>query len=466
MPTSMPTPVSIRAACLTCLLSMCSIFAPQRTLAQATDYRARLDSLFNALDANQRTMGSVTIRRAGRIIYHRTLGFRDSTATGWSRSDSLTAFRIGSVTKPFTAAMIYQLIDAHRLTLDTRLARFFPQIPSADSITIRDLLGHTSGLPDYTQGMEPMVPLDRIEIVRRISTAPTQFRAGTERRYNNTNYVLLGYIIAAVTHSEYATELRRRIVARAGLMRTRVGGAVAPPENESRAYYFNDGHWERQPDEVISNAGGAGAITSTTDDLTLFLSSLFEQRLISKSSLHEMTHGFTGVEYRSGKGLSPFEIPGTGKSGFSHDGSIGAHVALVGYIPADSLALALTINGHNYPINRIFFQIWSVVYGIDSPLPTFTSVALDSASASPFLGVFKAAAYGLTITVRRTASGIEARTEGQDVFPLTYLGRNRFQFVPSGILLDFATPVNDVSPRFTLYQQKAAIPLLRVATVP
>jgi CubicO group peptidase (beta-lactamase class C family) len=455
-------PVRSRSALFALIAIILPGLIPGRPAAQAPNYQARLDSLFTIFDTNQRMMGSVTVRKGDRVLYQRTLGSRDSTAAGWVPSDSLTAFRIGSVTKPFTAVLIYQLVDEHKLSLDTKLSKFFPQIKGADAITIRDLLGHTSGLPDYTQGMNPMVRLDRDALLRRISAEPPQFKAGTKRRYSNSNYLLLGYVIEAVTKSTCEAQLKKRIVDRVGLTRTHFGGPVTPGANESRAYFFSAGHWELQPDHVIENAGAAGGIVSTSNDLTRFLSTLFQGRLISSASLKEMTNGYTEGADRYGKGLGPFAIPRTSKSGFSHDGSIGAHAALIGYVPEDSLSLALTINGYNYPQNRIFFLVWNILYGTDMALPSFTPVTLTDAAAAPLAGDYSSEAYGLAITIRRSGEAMEGQTKGDDApFPLSYIGKNRFVFVKDGILLEFDKPVSGASPRFILYQQQYAIPLAR-----
>jgi CubicO group peptidase (beta-lactamase class C family) len=443
-------------------LLLAAIALPKPALAQAANYRQRLDSLFDVLASHQRTMGAVSIRQGGRVLYARTFGYRDSTTAGWVRTDAQTMFRVGSVTKPFTAVMVYQLIDEGRLSLTTPLARFFPELPNSDLITIRDLLGHTSGLGDYSRGLDVHVPLSRDSLLRRIALQPVQFAPGTARRYNNANFLLLGYIVEQVTVSSYSAQMRRRVVDRIGLKRTRVGGPVNPAANESHAYYYNDGHWERQRDDAIENAGGAGALISTTDDLTRFLAALFGGRLISPAMRTEMTTGFNDGTRINGKGLGPFMIPGTGKSGYSHDGSIGAHTALVGYVPSDSLAVALTINGHNYPQNRIFFHVWGILYGTGETLPSFTPQLLPDSSVHALLGTYTAEGYGLTITVRRSANGLEAQTIGQDPFPLTYVGRNRFVFEQAGILIEFAEAASGASPRFTLFQQKAAIPLVRV----
>lgn len=457
LPLYLPSP----GRTLLVVASAMAVLSPVRAGAQSPDYRVRLDSLFDILASAQRTMGSVTIRRGERILYARTIGYRDSAATGWVRSDSATMFRIGSVTKPFTAAMIYQLVDQRRLTLSAKLSQFFPRLPNADVITVRDLLGHTSGLPDYTSGLGVLAPVSRDSLLRRIETGAVQFAPGTKRRYCNSNYLLLGYIVEAVTKGTYAAQLNRSIVRRIGLTRTRVGAAVQSGANEARAYYFSDGHWELQRDDAIENAGGAGSIVSTAADLTRFLAALFSGRLISRSALAELTTGFNDGTYLYGKGLGPFQIPGVAKSGYSHDGSIGAFTSLVGYVPDDSLSVALTINGHNYPQNRLFFHIWDILYGTAEPLPTFAPTDLPSSLAPAFISVYVAEAYGLTLTLRKAGAALEAQTTGQDPFPLTYVGANRFVNDRDGILIECAAPVDGVSPRCTLYQQKFAIPLVR-----
>jgi CubicO group peptidase (beta-lactamase class C family) len=427
---------------------------------------ARLDSLLSTLATHDRVMGSVAIRQGDRLLYTRTVGFRDSTASGWVPSDSATRYRVGSVTKPFTAVMVYQLVDEGKLTLGTPLSRFFPRIPAADSITIGNLLGHTSGIGDFIAGMDPLRALSRDSILARIAAAPRQFTPGTRRRYSNSNYMLLGYIIESLTGTSYAEQLERRVARRAGLRRTGMGGVIQPGRNEARAYFYDEGHWALQPDHAIENAGGSGGAVSTAADLTRFLHVLFSGRLISPAGLHEMRNGFDDGTRKSGKGMSPFSIPGSGKTGYSHDGSIGAFSALFGYVPEDSLSVALTINGHNYPPNRLFFHIWDILVGGHAPLPAFDPVALPDSLAAQLEGVYTAAAYGITIAVRRGGAGLQAQTEGQEPFALQYVGARRFINARDGILIEFAAPVEGRSPRCTLYQQLFQIPLERRAPAP
>ncbi len=434
---------------------------PESAAAQARFDRMRMDSLFDVLEANGRMMGAVTVREGGRVIYQRALGFRDSTAGGPVASDGETMFRIGSVTKPFTAVMIYQLVDEGRLSLDTPLSRFFPRVANADSITIRHLLGHTSGVADFSAGMDPLKPLGRAELLARIAALPSRFAPGTRWRYSNSNYALLGFIVEEVTGSTYAEQLQRRIAGRIGLRRTRFGGAVDAAANEAHSYYFDEGRWQRQPEDALENAAGAGGIVSTTADLTRFVSALFRGELVGEAGVREMTTGMLDGGIPHGKGMSPFTVRSVDRTGYAHDGSVGAFTALVGYVPRDSLAVALTINGHNYPQNRIFRMVWDVLYGTGAPLPSFTPIRLPAEATVPLEGVYAADEYGLTMTVRRTAAGLTAQTTGQDPFPLTPIGPAAFMYAHAGILIEFAEPVGGASPRFTLFQQRAAVVLTR-----
>lgn len=436
------------------------IVSPVDAVGQRGFDRVRMDSLFDVLEQNHRMMGSVTVRRGERVVYQLALGWRDAAAR--APADAETRFRIGSVTKVFTAVMIYQLVDEGRLSLDTPLARFFPRVANAERITVRDLLGHTSGVGEYAAGLDRRAPLTREALVTRIESLPAAFEPGARWQYGNTNFALLGFIVEAVTGSTYDAELQRRIMRRAGLRRTRYGGAVDPAANEARAYFWDDGGWQPQPDESLEVAAGAGAVVSTTDDMTRFAAALFAGRLISAASLAEMRQGKTDAAgYPHGKGFSPFTVPDAGRSGFSHNGSVGAFTALLGYVPRDSLAVALTVNGHNYPQNRVFFAVRRILYGVPFALPSFAPVQLADGALAPLVVTYASPAWGITIAVRRTAGGLEAQTEGQDAFPLTAVGARTFVYDRAGILVEFREPAEGASPGFTLFQQTAAIPLTR-----
>jgi CubicO group peptidase (beta-lactamase class C family) len=420
---------------------------------------ATLDRFFDVLESNDRMMGSVTVRQHGEVIYRRTLGRRFDGPTGAERTDSETKFRIGSITKVFTAVMIYQLIDEGKLALDTKLSRFFPRVANAEGITIAHLLGHTTGLPNYASGWKSDVVPTRETMVSRIEQLQGRFAPGAKREYSNTNFTLLGFIVEDVSGQDYGRALDERIVKRIGLHRTHFGGEVHPGNNEARAFYFDEGKWTMQPDDDIRLAGGAGGIVSTTDDLTEFVTAVFAGRLIGAASLRELTTPFAEGIGSGGKGIGPYTLATPEKHGFAHDGGIGAFGSLVGYMPEDGIAVAITINGYNYPQNRVFRSIWQILYGSPIELPSFTRVPLPDDAQRRYAGRY-ALGESLSIDVRVESTGLVAQASGQDAFPLTAIGPRSFVYVPAGILVEFEDATVP-STKFTLFQQKGELVLER-----
>ncbi len=210
----------------------------------------KLDAMFDVLESNERMMGSVTLRQSGKVIYSRVLGERKVEADGKLKTDANTLFRIGSMTKPFTAVMVFQLIEEGKLTLDTKLARFFPAMPNADKITIEQLLSHRSGLAAYPQNVNYADPAEwiykpqtRAEMLARFTAAKPIFAPGERRQYSNTNYAILAYVIEDLTRSTYAAQLQKRITKKLGLKNTRFGAKIDIARNEARSYNFSDSKW-------------------------------------------------------------------------------------------------------------------------------------------------------------------------------------------------------------------------------
>ena len=174
-------------------------------LTKAQIDRARLDSLFQYLSTGDLAIGSLAITQNGKMIYQRSFG-KDQTPS--------TEYRIGSITKVFTAVLTYQLIDAGRLALSDRLSLFFPDLPNADKITIAQLLGHRSGLANFTNNTDfdtwKDQPKTHAELLEIISRQKPDFEPDAKADYNNSNYLLLGYIAEKLYGLSYQSILTNR----------------------------------------------------------------------------------------------------------------------------------------------------------------------------------------------------------------------------------------------------------------
>jgi CubicO group peptidase (beta-lactamase class C family) len=159
-----------------------------------------------------------------------------------------TIFQSGSIGKQFTAAAIVLLADDGRLTLDDRVTRFYPEAPEAwRAITIRHLLTHTSGIPNYTAGLvDYRRDYTEDDLATLAFDLPLDFAPGAEWRYSNTGYVLLGAIIGKLTGAHYGEFLRERIFEPAGMTTARIISEADLVPHRAAGYRLVDGRWQNQ----------------------------------------------------------------------------------------------------------------------------------------------------------------------------------------------------------------------------
>jgi D-alanyl-D-alanine carboxypeptidase len=215
-------------------------------------------------------------------------------------------FRVASVTKLFVATVLLQLVEERRVTLTDKLADYVPDFPRADRITLRHLLSHTAGVPDYTQvegyGQQLLENRDRVctpaEVLASAARLDAEFDPGTDYAYSNTDFVLLGEVIRVVTGTSWAQQVRARVLEPLGLRHTYVAGtgdaASQPPVIPGYFDVDGDGFQENVetggPWRAQETAeGAAGAMVSTAADLVTFGDALFRGRLLDGRSLAAMT---------------------------------------------------------------------------------------------------------------------------------------------------------------------------------
>jgi D-alanyl-D-alanine carboxypeptidase len=231
------------------------------------------------------------------------------TASGTEARDGDTPptasaqFRVASITKLFVATVVLQLVEEGRLGLDDPVAVYIPDFRHVRDVTIRQLLNHTSGIPDYTRTEHFHEGLlehrDHVwstdELLGLVADVRRDFAPGTDYLYSNTGYLLLGRVIDTVTGSTWAAEVRRRIFEPLRLQHTYVAGAEPVPGGVLPGYIDvdMDGDVENvetgRPWPALETAEGpAGAVVSTAGDLAVFADALFRGRLLSASTLKQM----------------------------------------------------------------------------------------------------------------------------------------------------------------------------------
>lgn len=285
---------------------------------------ARLDTYVPAATAS--------VHRCGRVLWNGASGVRRLGSSERVTPD--TRFVIASATKPMTSAMILQLVDAGRLSLDARVSEFEPGLPNARRITIRQLLSHTSGMSEYSPDDEleelserrPRHDYTRPEVLRTVGrpySAP-----GTKYEYVNANYVTLGGVLEQVTGAGVEDVFRARVATPAGMSAASTFTYKLRAGSEY-AVSYEEGEDGRRRSTWVPGTGITtdqwgpvwtdGGFVSTAPDLARFTDALFDGRLISQARLAEMT-----TLGKGGYGLGVYKQTQGGRRWTGHDGFSGS----------------------------------------------------------------------------------------------------------------------------------------------
>jgi CubicO group peptidase (beta-lactamase class C family) len=384
-------------------------------------------------------MGSLAISKNGKVIYSRSIGYRYIPDDEKILSNTETKYRIWSATKMYTATMILQLIDEGKLKLETSLERFFPTIANAKFITIQEMLGHKSGVHDFTkpekEGPTISQGQTQSDMVEMISRFKSDFQPGEKYQYSNSNYLLLGYIIERIDSVPYSVALYNRISSRIGLSDTYFGvGSLDGVENKSFSYEFVENRWSEVSEGDFSGLvpGGAGGIVSTPSEMNRFIESLFTGKLISKGSLSLMT------DIKDFYGLGIFLMPYNGVKGFGHTGGyIASHSSLF-YYPQDSLAIAYCTNGQVKKMEYILGQVLGIYFDKSYVLPiNRVEIELSEEALEQYVGVYETPQFLITVTLE--ATHLTAQPDGQPKSTLFAFKRDFFFIKELAIEIEFGS---------------------------
>lgn len=399
--------------------------------AQALN-KEKLERYFAVLDSSERFLGSVALSQHGQLCYTRSVGFAQLEPL--QKADESTRYRIGSISKTFTAVLVMKAIEAGKLNLDTPLSTFFPEIKNAANISIRHLLSHRSGIANFTDKPAYLAwhsqNRTRSEMLQHISTLESIFEPGSRSAYSNSNYVLLTLILEELYQQDYRDLLAQHITGPVGLTNTFFDPEASADSLGSRSYLFNT-TWEESPTTHLSIPLGAGGIISTPTDLLRFAEALFGGKLVQKESLDAM------CALRDQLGLGLFGLPFYDQRGFGHTGGIDGWSSVFGYFPDTKTAFALCANGSRINNNDVSIALLSAANGKPFDLPTFSIYTINEADLDLYPGSYASAQIPLKITIKREGQRLIAQATGQPSFPLEATALHIFKFEQAGIVMEF-----------------------------
>ena len=409
----------------------------------------RMDQIVESYASANHFMGSVLLARGSDVLFSKGYGFAELE---WKIPNSPQArYRIGSITKQFTAACILLLEERGKLNTGDPVKKYMPDAPAAwDRITIFHLLTHTSGIPNFTEFPEyhsierfPATPEKLVSLFRNKSL---EFQPGEKWSYSNSGYVLLGYILEKVTGQSYAQFLQENILTPLGMLDTGYDSntAIIP----RRAYGYTSGP------SGPANAGyidmsvpfAAGGLYSTPPNLLIWEQGLFGGKILSEASLKKMitpdkNDYACGLEVREPNGRKVIE----------HGGGIEGFNAMLAYYPADKLTVAVLGNLNGSAPGEIALKLAAVAHGEKVELPSERSqITLPRETLALYVGTYQLLGTKMLITLE--GDQLMAKLGLQPSLPIYAESETKFFYKVVDAQIDFEKNDQGVVTALVLHQ--------------
>jgi CubicO group peptidase (beta-lactamase class C family) len=301
-------------------------------IVTAQDKAAKIDEVMTAANKYRLFNGSVLVAENGKVIYKKGLGLAQMEWNIPNTPD--TRFRLGSITKQFTAALILQLVEQGKVKLDAKVTDYLPAYRKdiGEKVTIHQLLNHTSGIPSYT-GLPGFFndvsrnPFTVDDFIKKYASNNLEFEPGSKFSYNNSGYFLLGAIVEKVTGQTYEQTLKERVLDPLGMKNTGYDHHSNLIEKRASGYQKTPDGYTNAPYLDMSLPYAAGAMYSTVEDLYLWDQALYTDRVMSvatkelmyKPNLSDYAYGWVITRAKLGTGTEsvPKIKHGGGINGFN-----------------------------------------------------------------------------------------------------------------------------------------------------
>jgi CubicO group peptidase (beta-lactamase class C family) len=320
-------------------------------------------------------MGVMLVARGEEVLLHEAHGLANQE---WRIPHTLEGkFRLGSVSKQFTAAAVLLLEGEGKWRLEDRVKQYLPDAPAAwEAISLHHLLSHTSGIPDFVRepGHEATLPLPSPPEMtyRRFRDKPLAFPPGEKYEYSNSGYVLLALLIERVTGERFHDFLQRRVLDPLGLQDTGGDGqrAIIPRRVAGYTHVPGQHGTHRNAAYVdMSIPTGGGSLYSTSRDLLRWQQALFDGRLLPAAAVQRMTTAHVTTFGSNGYGYGLFIGKQNGRLRIAHPGSIHGFMAVVIHFPETRVTVVVLSNvGVGRPVDEIAMRLSEWAHG-DPPAP-------------------------------------------------------------------------------------------------
>jgi len=418
------------------LFILCLLFV---TIGYTQTLEENIDQLLEA-KYKPNEPGAVTlIYKNGEVIYRKAFG-NANLELGIAMTP-VNVFEIGSITKQFTAISILMLMEQGKLNLEDEITKFIPDYPTSDkTITVHHLLNHTSGIKSYTS-MESFMKNARIdmtptELINVFKNEPMNFDPGENFLYNNSGYILLGYIIEVVSEQSYADFIEKNIFEKLGMKKSYYGSMSKLIKNRASGYQNRNGYINADY-LSLTLPYAAGSIMSTVDDLLIWQKALNTNQLITRTSYEKAIHGSTlndGEHISYGYGLMEGDI--NGSVSISHGGGIFGYTTHGIYLPEEDVFVSILTNCSCNSPSGVTNKIAALVIG--KPFPDIKdAITLTESELQKWTGAYQFEDGAVRFIIVKEGK-IFSQREGSTVFEIYSMTADQFIFEDGNITYNFS----------------------------
>lgn len=409
----------------------------------------------------ERFTGSILVARDGKPIVSKGYGLANVEYD--APNTPKTVFRLASLTKQFTATSIMMLQERGKLNVSDPICKHLTDCPSAwQPLTIRHLLTMTSGVPGTSaQELGPLrgLPVPWDQWLATVKKKPLDFAPGSEFRYGNPGYTLLGFIIEKVSGKTYGEFLDENIFTPLGMKQSGYENPLRIIKNRATGYRF-------LPGEPIANVPyaemvgffSAGGIYSTTEDLLLWDQALYTEKLVSKESIDAMyVHDkeiLPGKSYASGVWTSQKH----GRTEIAHGGNMAGFITYIARYPADRVTIIVLSNNGRGSSGKISGVLSSIVFGSPYEMPYGRkAIAVDPAILDKYIGEYKTEKPPTSITITNENGKLFQKRGGEQKQEMFAESETKFFLKTEDIQLVFAKDADGAVTGVTVFQGDGTI---------
>lgn len=385
---------------------------------------ARMAVVADAQAAGGQFMGSVLVGRDGKVLFEKSYGLAN---VEWAvPNDAATKYRIGSVTKQFTAAAILLLEERGKLKLDDPVSNYIPSAPATwEKITLLHLLTHTSGLVNFTD--DPRYaewkrnPSSPSENLARIRDKPLQFEPGTKWAYSNTGYLLLSQVVETTSGQPFAQFVSENLLRPLGMTDSGFDSNTEIIPHRAYGYVGSPGRLSNAPYIDMTLPRGAGGLYSTTHDLMCWTEGVFGGKLLAAASLEKMTRAFKN-DYALGVSVKESH----GRKRIEHGGGIDGFNSHVAYFPESRTTVVVLANLATPRAAEFGHQLASAAFGEPVVLPSERKeIQVPEEVLRSYVGTYQLRPK-FAIWIRFADGHLTSQASGQTTLPLFAESSTRF----------------------------------------